>query len=56
MKKEYARIAEDVVWRRSRLGLRMTKVEIAELDTWMKDVRDMDGPAADIEPEGREAI
>lgn len=33
--KEYARTAEDVVWRRSKLGLRMTKDEIAALDQWM---------------------
>ena len=35
MEKEYARKAEDVVWRRSKLGLRMTKSEIAALDKWM---------------------
>ncbi|MCP4817864.1 MAG: glycerol-3-phosphate dehydrogenase [Shimia sp.] len=39
MDKEYARTAEDVVWRRSRLGLRMSKAEIAELDAWIKDAR-----------------
>ncbi|MGN6307995.1 MAG: glycerol-3-phosphate dehydrogenase [Xanthobacteraceae bacterium] len=32
---EWARTAEDVVWRRSKLGLRMTANEIAELDAWM---------------------
>jgi glycerol-3-phosphate dehydrogenase len=37
MDKEYARTAEDVVWRRSRLGLRMSKPEIADLNTWMTD-------------------
>ena len=36
MKKEYARRAEDVVWRRSKLGLRMTAGQIAELDAWMQ--------------------
>lgn len=36
MEKEYARTAEDVVWRRSRLGLRMTQNEIAELEDWMQ--------------------
>ena len=36
MEKEYARTAEDVVWRRSRLGLRMSKNEIAELEDWMQ--------------------
>lgn len=35
MHKEYARRAEDVVWRRSKLGLRMTTEEIAKLDKWM---------------------
>ena len=49
MDKEYARTAEDVVWRRSRLGLRMSKTEIAELDAWMKDARkDADTMATDI--------
>lgn len=35
MTHEWARTAEDVVWRRSKLGLRMTANEIAELDAWM---------------------
>jgi len=55
MEKEYARTAEDVVWRRSRLGLRMTAAEIAELDTWMKDERTKDGPSADIKQVRKEA-
>ncbi|HEY0233490.1 MAG TPA: glycerol-3-phosphate dehydrogenase [Afipia sp.] len=33
---EFARTAEDVVWRRSKLGLRLSKAEIAALDDWMK--------------------
>lgn len=36
MDKEYARSAEDVVWRRSKLGLRMTAAEIAALDDFMR--------------------
>jgi glycerol-3-phosphate dehydrogenase len=32
---EHARTAEDVVWRRSKLGLRMTAAEIAALDDYM---------------------
>lgn len=32
---EYARSAEDIVWRRSKLGLRLTKQEIDELDEWV---------------------
>ena len=35
MRKEYAKVADDVIWRRTKLGLRMTEAEIAALDTWM---------------------
>ncbi|RED12791.1 glycerol-3-phosphate dehydrogenase [Pontivivens insulae] len=35
MEKEYARRAEDVVWRRSKQGLRMSADQIAALDEWM---------------------
>jgi glycerol-3-phosphate dehydrogenase len=35
MTREYARTAEDVVWRRSKLGLRMTPDQIAALETYM---------------------
>ncbi len=49
MKKEYARTAEDVVWRRSRLGLRMSKTEIAELDAWMKGTHKNAGPMVNNE-------
>ncbi|WP_099823319.1 glycerol-3-phosphate dehydrogenase [Oceaniglobus indicus] len=38
MTREYARTADDVVWRRSKLGLRMSAEEIAALDAWMSDV------------------
>ncbi len=34
--REFARTAEDVVWRRSKLGLKMTAEQIAALDDWMK--------------------
>jgi len=34
--KEFARCAEDVVWRRSKLGLQMSKAEVLALDKWMK--------------------
>ncbi|MCZ7676768.1 MAG: glycerol-3-phosphate dehydrogenase [Roseovarius sp.] len=37
MEKEFARTAEDVVWRRSKLGLRMSAAEIAALETWMRE-------------------
>jgi len=36
MEHEWAQTAEDVVWRRSKLGLRMTDGQVAELDVWMK--------------------
>ena len=35
MRHEYARRAEDIVWRRTRLGLRMTEAQIKALDKWM---------------------
>jgi glycerol-3-phosphate dehydrogenase len=35
MEREWAETAADVVWRRSKLGLRMTAAELAELDSWM---------------------
>tara|TARA_R110002124_G_scaffold48148_9_gene142441 strand:- start:3754 stop:5376 length:1623 start_codon:yes stop_codon:yes gene_type:complete len=35
MQNEYACTGEDVVWRRSKLGLRMTEKEIKTLDGWM---------------------
>ncbi len=36
MAMEYARTAEDVVWRRNKLGLRLTSAEIEGLESWMK--------------------
>lgn len=35
--REWARTAEDVVWRRTRLGLRLTPAQIAALDAWMAE-------------------
>lgn len=35
---EYARRAEDIVWRRNKLGLRMTADQIAHLDEWLADL------------------
>ena len=35
MATEWARTAEDVVWRRSKLGLRLTPDQISALNTWM---------------------
>ena len=36
IEREWARSADDVVWRRSKLGLHMTQSEIAALDCWMR--------------------
>jgi glycerol-3-phosphate dehydrogenase len=36
IEKEWARTAEDVVWRRSKLGLRLTQGQIAAVDEWMR--------------------
>ncbi|MBN2760195.1 MAG: glycerol-3-phosphate dehydrogenase [Rhodobacteraceae bacterium] len=35
MAREYARSAEDVLWRRSKLGLRMSETEACALNDWM---------------------
>ncbi len=35
MDKEYARTAEDVVWRRNKLGLRLSAEQIARIQDWM---------------------
>ena len=36
IEKEFAQTAEDIVWRRSKLGLRLTADQIAELDDWVR--------------------
>lgn len=36
MDREFARTARDVIWRRSKLGLRMNADEIAALESWMR--------------------
>ena len=37
MTREFARTAEDVVWRRNKLGLRLTLAQISTLDVWMQE-------------------
>lgn len=39
MDREYARRAEDIVWRRNKLGLRLTREQVAALETWMAERR-----------------
>ena len=36
MANEWAVTAEDIVWRRSKLGLRLSADEVAALDDWMR--------------------
>jgi glycerol-3-phosphate dehydrogenase len=36
VKHEFARSADDIVWRRTKLGLKMTQDEIETLDDWLK--------------------
>jgi glycerol-3-phosphate dehydrogenase len=37
MDREWARTADDVLWRRSKIGLRLSADQIAALDQWMRD-------------------
>ncbi len=37
MDREYARTAEDVIWRRSKLGLRLTEAQVRALEDWMAE-------------------
>lgn len=39
MEREFARSAEDVIWRRNKLGLRLDAEQVARLDGWMKQRR-----------------
>jgi glycerol-3-phosphate dehydrogenase len=47
MTHEFARTAEDVVWRRNKLGLRLSTEEIAALDAWMASARSATPAAAE---------
>jgi len=38
IQKEYARSADDIIWRRSKLGLRLTSIEISTLNKWMENI------------------
>ncbi|GLH80549.1 glycerol-3-phosphate dehydrogenase [Bradyrhizobium sp. SSBR45G] len=46
MTNEWALTAEDIVWRRSKLGLRMSAAEIAALDAWIVANRDRSAATA----------
>ena len=43
MLNEFAQTADDVVWRRSKLGLRLTDEEITTLDNWMQEASSSHG-------------
>ncbi len=47
MKNEYARTAEDIIWRRNKLGLRMTPGQIDALNDWMAHHRQASPAAAE---------
>ena len=44
MQKEWARSADDVLWRRSKLGLRLDEVEAQQLDLWMRTHAEQPNP------------
>lgn len=52
MSAEWARTADDIVWRRSKLGLRMSPVEIAAIDDWIA-VHHVSSEGPLLEAEGR---
>lgn len=43
---EYARTAEDVIWRRNKLGLRLSQEQVQALDDWMAQHRQSNPAAA----------
>jgi len=42
MEHEFAKRGEDIVWRRSKLGLRLSEDEVRALDDWMRDQQTRD--------------
>ena len=49
MAREYARTAEDVIWRRNKLGLRLSPEQVTALDAWMAAERGAKASATDRE-------
>ena len=47
MTHEYARNAEDVIWRRNKLGLRLSQEQVRALDDWMAQRRHSTPAAAE---------
>ncbi|MGF7159251.1 glycerol-3-phosphate dehydrogenase [Rhodoligotrophos appendicifer] len=54
MDNEWAQTAEDVVWRRSKLGYRMSAAEIEALDAWMRIARGLEPAQAQAAKVGAE--
>ena len=46
MEREWAQSAEDVIWRRSKIGLRLSTEQVDALDAWMRDAQ---APASEPE-------
>ncbi len=55
MTEEWAVTADDVVWRRSKLGLRLTPADVQALDAWMLEVRTPAAPTIEL-PIPRRAV
>jgi glycerol-3-phosphate dehydrogenase len=36
MEREWARTADDILWRRTKLGLRLTQAERSRLEDWLR--------------------
>ena len=47
MQREWAETAEDVLWRRTKLGLRLDEEEAAQLDRFMRGVQEFETAAAE---------
>ena len=50
MAREWARTAQDVVWRRSKLGLRLTPEQVERIEAWMRTARANDMAATRADP------
>ncbi len=50
MSEEWARTADDVLWRRTKLGIRMSKSEAATLNAWMAEISRDRGPGPSASP------
>ena len=53
MHQEWARTAEDVLWRRSKLGLRMTPGNTAALEIWMQAAAEAAHPGSSVSRSSR---